>query len=886
MIPRIPFYTRPAGRATLGALAVAAFLSACGGSSNVGSSGSPATVAAAPVAPATAASAVTTLQLDLTPMPDAAAAAAFVARPMFSLAPALLNEPDQADAGQAPRAPHLLRLTAQEQQVSPRRLTVQAIREAVRRRAAEGSDADAATTTTDSSAAPMATAAVATYSPSQIRAAYGLPPLPAAGVTLSASQRAQLGAGQTIYIVDAMHNPNVAAELAAFNSKFGLPTCATKVIAVTQALPLAAASASACEVSIVYNTAAGAMTAAAPAYDSGWATEIALDVQWAHATAPLARIIVIEAADASLNSLIGSVKLANAMGPGVVSMSFGANEGTYTASVDAAFTGANMSYLAATGDNGAAVSWPAVSPKVVAVGGTTLTYSGTGVRSEKSWSGTGGGTSAYTPTPSYQNSTIPGVGTPVRRTVADVAFNADPASGQYVAVLTPGSTTPNWVSAGGTSLSTPQWAGLVAIANSMRALSSKAPLTTPHAVLYGQIGAVPMNYASAFADITTGTNGTCATCVAKAGYDSLAGLGTPNVTSLLQILSGAAVSPSAPVVTGAAIAGKVGTALSFTAASNATNAVTWSLAGAPAGMTINVAGVVTWATPLVGTYNVTASVRDTVTGLIGQGVYTVTIAPLSPPVVTAGAVNGKAGTALTFTVGATASNPLVWSLTGAPSGMTIANTGVVSWAVPVAGTWSVTTIATDSKTGLVGKAITTVAIAAPLPPVVTAANITGRPGTALSFTAAVVAPNAVTWTLTGAPAGMSINAAGVVSWASPVLGTYYVTAVARDSKTLLTGQAVFAIKIAAAGPVITYTPMTGVAGKLFTGSIGVAAPGSNYLSLSITGAPLGMGFGFNGSALTMAWPSPITGVYTLTVVATDAAGLTARASVPITITAK
>lgn len=884
----LTFAARPAGRCTLGALAVAVFLSACGGSTDVASQGAATPIAAnAPMAPA---SAVTTLQLDMAPLPDAAAA--FVARPMFNLAPTLLAEPDQPAAGDAHRAPHTRRLSSGEQQVSTRRLTVQAIREGGRRRALEGSDAadvaaDAAAAAIDGSAAPMASAAVvATYTPSQIRAAYGLPALPAAGVTLSATQRSQLGAGQTIYIVDAMHNPNVAAELAAFNTKFALPTCATKAIAVTQALPLAAASASACEVSIVYNTAAGAMTAAAPAYDSGWATEIALDVQWAHATAPLARIIVIEAADASLNSLIGAVKLANAMGPGVVSMSFGANEGNWTASVDAAFGAANMSYLAATGDNGAAVSWPAVSPKVVAVGGTTLTYSGTGLRSEKSWSGTGGGTSAYTPTPTYQNSTIPGVGLPVRRMVADVAFNADPSSGQYVAVMVPGSSTPNWVSAGGTSLSTPQWAGLVAVANSMRALNAKAPLAGPHAVLYGQIGAVPMNYASAFADITTGTNGSCATCAAKAGYDSLAGLGTPNVSSLLQILSGAAVTANPPVVAGAAIAGKVGTALTFTVSSSATNPVTYTLSGAPAGMAINVAGVVSWATPLVGTYNVTVLARDTVTGLSGQGVYAVTIAALAPPLVTAGAVNGKVGTALSFGVTASASNPLTWSLSGAPAGMTIASTGVVSWPVPVAGTWSVTTIATDSKTGLAGKAITTVAIAAPLPPVVTAASITGRPGTALSFTVAVVAPNAVTYSLVGAPSGMSISSAGVVSWASPVLGSYNVTVVARDSKTLLSGQAVFAIKIATAGPVITFSPMTGVAGKLFTGSIGIAAPGATSLSVSIAGAPLGMGFGFNGTAITMAWASPVTGVYTLTMVATDSAGLTARASVPITITAK
>jgi hypothetical protein len=868
----------PTGRLHfLQALGVAAALSACGGAVDTAPQAS---VAMAP------ASAVTTLQLDMPPLPDAAAA--FVARPMFNLAPTLLAEPDQSDTGEAHRAPHTRRLSTDQQHLSTRRLTVQAIREADRQRAIdEANGVDTAAAQAEGvSVAPMASGAVvATYTPAQIRAAYGLPPLPAAGAVLSASQRAQLGAGQTIYIVDAMHDPNAAAELAAFNVKFGLPACTVKPIAVNQALPLAAASPTACEFSVVYNTAAGAMTAVAPAYNSGWATEIALDVQWAHATAPLARIVLIEAADASLNSLIGAVKLANAMGPGVVSMSFGANEGNWTASVDAAFSGANMTYLAATGDNGAAVSWPAVSPKVVAVGGTTLSYSGTGTRSEVSWSGTGGGTSAYTPTPTYQNSTIPGVGTPLRRTVADVAFNADPSSGQYVAVMTPGSTSPNWVSAGGTSLSTPQWAGLVALANAMRALSAKAPLGMAHTALYGQIGAVPMNYTSAFTDITKGSNGACATCVAKAGYDSLAGLGTPNVTSLLQLLSGATVTPVAPVVTGAGIAGKVGTPLSFTVAASASNALTYTLSGAPSGMTINSAGVVSWAVPLAGTYTVTALVRDSVTGATGQGVYTVTIAPPAAPVVSAGAISGKVGTALSFSVSASGSN-LSWSLTGAPSGMTIASTGVVSWPTPLAGTYAVTAIATDSKTKLSGKAVYTVAIAAPLPPVVSAASLTGRPGIALSFGVSVVAPNAVTYSLTGAPSGMTISSAGLLAWTKPVLGSYSVTVAARDSKTGLSGKAVIAIKIAAAGPVITVVPLTGVAGKAFSGSFGVAAPGASWLSVSIAGAPAGMSFGFNGTSILMAWARPVTGSYTLTVVATDSAGLIAKASVPITITAK
>ncbi|WP_202620101.1 hypothetical protein, partial [Escherichia coli] len=131
--------------------------------------------------------------------------------------------------------------------------------------------------------------------------------------------------------------PNVVAELAAFNAKFGLPTCSSRTLTASSALPLAAASSSGCELVVAYS-AGNALSSTAPAYDSGWATEIALDVQWAHATAPLARLVLIEAPDAGVASLTGAVSLANRMGAGVVSMSFGANEGSWTASYDSVFS--------------------------------------------------------------------------------------------------------------------------------------------------------------------------------------------------------------------------------------------------------------------------------------------------------------------------------------------------------------------------------------------------------------------------------------------------------------------------------------------------------------------------------------------------------------------
>lgn len=858
---------------SLRALAVctALALSACGG----GSSTEDATNASG------VATASTTFALDTVEVPDAASA--LLAQPSFHVAPVLLDEPSDIDAtdnaASARRVPHSQPVPRALQGLSSRRLTPQRLEEA--------ESASGISSKESLGATPMASTAVATYSPAQIRAAYGLPALPAIGATLSATQTAQLGAGQTIYIVDAMHDPNVVAELAAFNQKFGLPTCTTKAISATASLPLAAASASACEFSVVYNTASGGMTSAAPAYDAGWATEITLDVQWAHATAPLARIVLIEAPDASINSLLGAIKLANAMGPGIVSMSFGATEGSWTASVNSVFTASNMTYLAATGDSGAAVSWPSVSPNVVAVGGTTLTYSGTGTRSEITWSGTGGGTSAYTATPSYQTNAVPGMGTVAGRTVADVAFNADPSTGQYVATQTPGSATVTWISAGGTSLSTPQWAGLVAVVNAQRARAAKAVLGTPHTMLYGSIATVPGTYASAFADITKGSHGTCGTCAAGIGYDRPTGLGTPNVAGLLTALTGTSTA-TPPVVASASISGKVGTALNFTVSVTAPNAVTYALTGAPTGMTISTAGVVSWATPVAGTYAVKVTATDTKTSLSGSGTYSVTIAPATPPAVGTATINGKVGTALSFQTTVTASNPVTYALSGAPSGMTISSTGLVSWAAPVAGSYAVKVTATDTKTKLSGSGTYTVAIAAVVAtaPVVKAATVSGIAGQALSYTVGVTAQNAPTYTLSGAPSGLSINTAGVISWANPVVGTYAVTVVARDSKTGLTGQGVVTLNIAASGLVITANAMTGVVGKPISGTIAISAPGATSVQVTLTGVPLGMMFSISGTTLTATWPNPVLGNYNMTVSVLDSKGRSATKVIPITVSAK
>lgn len=377
-----------------------------------------------------------------------------------------------------------------------------------------------------SNASPLAGTAssITYYTPAQIRSAYGLDKLPLA---TTANKGAYQGSGQTIVIVGAYHNATVASDLAAFNTRFGLPACTTVAIAATAALPLARAlPGSGCTVSVVYATSTGGLGTKAPTTNSGWATETALDVQWAHAIAPQARIILVEAASPGSTDLMGAVTLAAKLG-NVVSMSWGANEFNGQGTLEKYFQAAGVTYLAASGDNGRGVSWPAVSPNVLAVGGTRLAANGSN-RAETAWSGSGGGLSAYTAAPAWQ-STVKVTNaagarvTPTQRAVPDVAFNADPNSGQYVYSSASG----GWVIAGGTSIGTPQWAGLVSIANAVRALAGKAALAGASNLVYRNIGAVAASYGSTLLDVTSGTNGSCVGCIAMSGYDQVTGLGTP-----------------------------------------------------------------------------------------------------------------------------------------------------------------------------------------------------------------------------------------------------------------------------------------------------------------------------------------------------------------------
>ena len=197
-------------------------------------------------------------------------------------------------------------------------------------------------------------------SPSATRHAYGF------------DQIVNQGAGQVIGIVDAYDDPNIESDLGVFNSTFVLPTCTTNNGCFHK----------------VY------AQGFRPSTNAGWALEISLDVEWAHAIAPQAHIVLVEAASNSFANLVQAVDVAIQNGASVVSMSFGGSEFSSETSYDSHFAGNGVTFTASSGDSGDGVEYPAASPGVVGVGGTTLT-TGTGgsYMSETAWSGSGGGQS-------------------------------------------------------------------------------------------------------------------------------------------------------------------------------------------------------------------------------------------------------------------------------------------------------------------------------------------------------------------------------------------------------------------------------------------------------------------------------------------------------------
>ncbi len=283
--------------------------------------------------------------------------------------------------------------------------------------------------------------------------------------------------------------------------------------------------------------------------------ETSLDVEWAHAIAPGANIVLVEASNDSLSSLYNAVSQASILpGVSVISMSWGTNEYDGEWADNSVFltpTGhTNETFVAASGDQGAwsGPTFPSVSPNVLAVGGTTLTVgSGNTYSGESGWTGSTGGFSGLDngfqyslSIPSYQVATLTASGLDYGiRTTPDVSFNANPSSGVAVYDSVQYGGQSGWFQVGGTSAAAPAWAGLVAITDQGLALAGKSPLSTNQ--LQTELYSLPNN---AFHDITTGFNGYSA----KAGYDLVTGLGTPVANVLVpDLLASNGLSTSTPI---------------------------------------------------------------------------------------------------------------------------------------------------------------------------------------------------------------------------------------------------------------------------------------------------------------------------------------------------
>jgi hypothetical protein len=343
--------------------------------------------------------------------------------------------------------------------------------------------------------------------PQEIRDAYEINLISFSGGTISGT-----GAGETIAIVDAYNDPNIASDLLTFDQEYGLSAPPSFTIDNLGATPT----------------------------DAGWALETSLDVEWAHAIAPAANIILVEAASSSMSSLFAAVSFAGKQaGVAVVSMSWGSNEFYGESSDNSVFTTAaghaGVTYIAASGDTGAAggPEYPSVSPNVLAVGGTTLTLTASGsYDSESGWSGSTGGFSGtdsnftfYESEASYQTSVLASVDlSDGARTTPDVSFDADPSSGVSVYDSVGYNGQSGWFQVGGTSAAAPAWAGLIAIVDQGLATGGKGSLTTTQVLT--DLYSLP---SSDYNDITTGSNGYSAT----AGYDLVTGQGTPKSNLLV-----------------------------------------------------------------------------------------------------------------------------------------------------------------------------------------------------------------------------------------------------------------------------------------------------------------------------------------------------------------
>ncbi|TMD06874.1 MAG: peptidase S8 [Chloroflexi bacterium] len=268
------------------------------------------------------------------------------------------------------------------------------------------------------------------YGPSDLRSAYGL--------------EGSSGQGRLVALVDAFDDPNAESDLAVYRSTFGLPPCTSANGCFRKLDPHGGTR--------------------YPRPDVAWSREISLDLDMLSAACPDCRIALVEGAGAGIPDL-GVAEGTAASLPGVVAIgnSYGVAESLEETQWDGLYHHPGVAVTAASGDGGYGTGYPAASPQVTAVGGTTLRRDGSARGwSESPWAGASSGCSRFEAKPSWQRD--PGC---PRRTIADVSAVADPTTGvaMYDTYSAPG-----WVMAGGTSAATAFIAGVYALAGNTSSL--------------------------------------------------------------------------------------------------------------------------------------------------------------------------------------------------------------------------------------------------------------------------------------------------------------------------------------------------------------------------------------------------------------------------------
>ena len=425
------------------------------------------------------------------------------------------------------------------------------------------------------------------FTSTSMQNSYNLPPLYAAG---------NKGQGMTIAIIDSFGNPNIASDLGNFDTQMGLPrmcgepgvTCAPGMPAFQHVYWNGKTQVKAPPPN---SQGAGLQTR------NIWALETSLDVEWAHSIAPEANILNVTTNPAETLGVQGFPPMMDAEQfivdhheATVISQSFAAAEETFPsvqsllnlrhAFISAASNGVTV--LGSSGDGGTAnsyltpvknpstipfpsVEWPASDPLVTGTGGTYLCTNpttGTGIDSadppvncqsnpgvrEVGWIGSGGGFSHVFARPSYQD-TLPASSTTIgaMRGVPDVAYNASSRTGVLVYDTAPGDAgsglicpsgdpcSSGWYVVGGTSASSPQWAGLIAIADQIAGHGLGPINPSLYALASGP------NYGTYFYDVTTGNNQADPAIPgyhATTGWDPVTGLGTPNAATVVPALAG------------------------------------------------------------------------------------------------------------------------------------------------------------------------------------------------------------------------------------------------------------------------------------------------------------------------------------------------------------